>query len=57
VSELVAYALETMGDRRPHILARALLAPACGLALRSVAESEQVYEDLREAQRLLRAQT
>jgi hypothetical protein len=57
VEDLVDNALAAMGDRRRQILARALLAPACGLALRSVPESEQVYDDLRTAQRLVRETT
>jgi hypothetical protein len=54
VMDLAAVALTIMGERRQSILARAVLSPACGLALRSVAESESTYEDLREAQRLIR---
>lgn len=54
VEDLVDDALAAMGDRRKQILSRALLAPACGLALRSVPEAEQIYEDLRTAQRLVR---
>src|SRR5262249_12074365 len=36
-------------------LQRALLTPACGLALRSVPDAERIFEELRTAQRLLRA--
>lgn len=54
-AQLVDSALEAMGDRRRQILSRALLSPACGLALHTVPESQQVDADLREAQRLLRS--
>ena len=33
--------------RRQHTLTQTLLSPACGLALRSVADSELVFDDLR----------
>jgi hypothetical protein len=51
--ELVDDALALLGDRRKAVLARALVTPACGLALRTVIESEQVYDDVREVQHLL----
>lgn len=54
VEELVDDALALMGDRRQAILASALVTPACGLALRSVAETERVYDDVRLAQKLMR---
>ncbi len=54
VEEMVAETLALLGPRR-EILSHALLSPACGLALRSVAEAEQAGEDLRTAQRLLAA--
>ncbi len=54
VTDLVATALALLGDRRPSVLARTVISPACGLAMRTVAESEQTLEDLREAQTLLR---
>jgi len=52
--ELLAGLMDSLGERTPRVLATALLSPACGLALRSVAESEAVYADVRETQRLLR---
>ncbi len=54
VEDLVASALALMGDKRAAILSRSILTPACGLALRTVAETEQVFDDLAQAQRLLR---
>ena len=37
-----------------QVLSQCLLTPACGLALRSVRDTEQTFEDLRAAQRKLR---
>ena len=55
VEDVVAEALTTMGDKRRAILARSVLSPACGLALRSVAEVEQIFDELHVAQQLIRA--
>jgi hypothetical protein len=55
MSELVDDTYARMGDRRKAILARALLSPACGLAMRTVAECEQIASDVREAQSLLQS--
>lgn len=52
--ELVAGLLALTGERRGPLLARALLSPACGLGLRTVAESQSIHEDLAEVQQLLK---
>lgn len=54
IEELVDDALAAMGDKRKQLLARTLLSPACGLALRTVPEAERTFADLREAQKLVR---
>lgn len=51
--ELVAGLLAMLGERRGPVLSRALLSPACGLALRTVAESQAIHEDLAAVQHLL----
>jgi hypothetical protein len=40
----------------PSTLARALLTPACGLAMRTVPDAERIFAELRRAQQELRAQ-
>jgi hypothetical protein len=55
IVELVDDAYAHMGDRRKAILARSMISPACGLAMRSVAECEDVYADVRRAQQLLQS--
>lgn len=54
VDEVVDLALARMGERRERILSSALLSPACGLALRTVGESQAIYADLQRAQGRLR---
>jgi len=36
------------------VLARSLLTPACGLAMRSVPDAERIFAELRRAQQQLR---
>lgn len=52
---LVSEALAAVGERQAALLGRTLLSPACGLATRTVAESQRIYGDLSTAQRLLRS--
>jgi len=59
VSELVdsveASLTGTFGrSRAREVMMRAVLTPACGLAMRSVVVAERTFEQLREAQRLLK---
>lgn len=54
ITDQVAAALTVLGDKRASVLARTMLSPACGLALRTVADSERILEEVREAQALLR---
>ena len=59
VSELVdsveASLIATFGrSRAREVMMRAVLTPACGLAMRSVVVAERTFEQLREAQRLLK---
>ncbi len=45
----------SQGDRQvAQLLGQSLLTPACGLALRTIPDCEQVFEDLQSAQRTLR---
>jgi methionine synthase II (cobalamin-independent) len=45
----------TLGRKRAlEVMLRSLLTPACGLAMRSVVVAEQTFEQLRQAQRLLK---
>lgn len=55
--ERVDDTLAKMGRRRASILARSMLSPACGLALLTIKEAEQVFEDLRAAQALIQNAT
>lgn len=55
VCEGVEAALRATTPRFERVLARALLSPACGLALRAPAEVERVGLELRQAQAMLRA--
>jgi hypothetical protein len=59
VAELVdsvdASLTATFGRRRAgELMLRSVLTPACGLAMRSVVAAEQTFQQLREAQRLLK---
>jgi hypothetical protein len=59
VTELVdsveASLTATVGARRfSEMMSRALLTPACGLAMRTVTDTGRIFEQLREAQRALR---
>ena len=53
--DLLALLAAARAQLPPEALQRALLTPACGLALRSVPDAERIFAELREAQRLLRA--
>ena len=55
-SDVDAVLAETRGRLSPQALARSLLSPACGLALRTVPDAETVFAELRRAQQELRAQ-
>lgn len=57
VQQRVDDTLAKMGKRRASILARSMLSPACGLALLTIKEAEQVLEDLRAAQTLIQDAT
>jgi hypothetical protein len=58
VDSVEASLTATLGrTRASEVMARSVLTPACGLAMRSVAVAEQTFEQLREAQRLLRRAT
>ncbi|MGI5864731.1 MAG: hypothetical protein ACOX6T_22150 [Myxococcales bacterium] len=47
--------LRSAGKAGERLLERALLTPACGLALRSVAQCERVFDDLESVRQILRA--
>lgn len=53
VAERVAATLAVLGPRAKEILRQSLLAPACGLAMRTVHEADRLHEDLQQARRLL----
>ncbi len=55
VAERVAHAAALLGDRLRPVLRSSLVAPACGLAMRTVHEADRIHADLLEAQRLLRS--
>jgi len=52
--DLDAVLREARERLRPETLARCLLTPACGLALRSVQDAERIFSELRRAQQELR---
>lgn len=53
-AELAALLLGGLGERQASILSRALLSPACGLGMRTVSDTQRLFEDLSEVQRLLK---
>lgn len=53
--DLAATTLATLEERTKQVLARAILTPACGMAMLSVVDSERIVADLRDVQRRLRA--
>ncbi len=55
VESVEASVSATMGARRfGELMSRVLLTPACGLALRTVMDASRIFDQLREAQRLLK---
>ena len=54
VDRLVASVPPQLESAAPGLLARSLLTPACGLALRTVQDAEAIVDRLRKAQRDLR---
>ena len=51
----IEVSLRSAAGPQESLIARMILTPACGLALRSVADAERIVAELFEAQRLLRA--
>lgn len=55
-SDVDAVLREARARLSPSMLARSLLTPACGLAMRTVPDAERIFAELRRAQQDLRAQ-